>query len=159
MNIKKYYLTKSLNTRRFEKINEVKYIIITSSKYKGFSALKNRNIIEKLKYKEDKEFSCHYIIDTDGTVLNIIPEKEKALCSRIANFDDKSISIMLILNKNGNYDELEIFSLAKLINSIKKRYNIKSENVLTEFEINSSRKPILFCDEPILLWQINNAIK
>ncbi len=159
MNIKKYYLTKSLNTRRFEKINEVKYIIITSSKYKGFSALKNRNIIEKLKYKEDKEFSCHYIIDTDGTVLNIIPEKEKALCSRIANFDDKSISIMLTLNKNGNYDELEIFSLAKLINSIKKRYNIKSENVLTEFEINSSRKPILFCDEPILLWQINNAIK
>lgn len=120
MNIKKYYLTKSLNTRRFEKINEVKYIIITSSKYKGFSALKNRNIIEKLKYKEDKEFSCHYIIDTDGTVLNIIPEKEKALCSRIANFDDKSISIMLTLNKNGNYDELEIFSLAKLINSIKK---------------------------------------
>ena len=159
MNIKKYYLTKSLNTRRFEKINEVKYIIITSSKYKGFSALKNRNIIEKLKYKEDKEFSCHYIIDTDGPVLNIIPEKEKALCSRIANFDDKSISIMLTLNKNGNYDELEIFSLAKLINSIKKRYNIKSENVLTEFEINSSRKPILFCDEPILLWQINNAIK
>ena len=159
MNIKKYYLTKSLNTRRFEKINEVKYIIITSSKYKGFSALKNRNIIEKLKYKEDKEFSCHYIIDTDGTVLNIIPEKEKALCSRIANFDDKSISIMLTLNKNGNYDELETFSLAKLINSIKKRYNIKSENVLTEFEINSSRKPILFCDEPILLWQINNAIK
>lgn len=159
MNIKKYYLTKSLNTRRFEKINEVKYIIITSSKYKGFSALKNRNIIEKLKYKEDKEFSCHYIIDTDGTVLNIIPEKEKALCSRIANFDDKSISIMLTLNKNGNYDELEIFSLAKLINSIKKRYTIKSENVLTEFEINSSRKPILFCDEPILLWQINNAIK
>lgn len=159
MNIKKYYLTKSLNTRRFEKINEVKYIIITSSKYKGFSALKNRNIIEKLKYKEDKEFSCHYIIDTDGTVLNIIPEKEKALCSRIANFDDKSISIMLTLNKNGNYDELEIFSLAKLINSIKKRYNIKSKNVLTEFEINSSRKPILFCDEPILLWQINNAIK
>ena len=159
MNIKKYYLTKSLNTRRFEKMKEIKYIIITSSKYNGFSALKNRNIIEKLKYKEDKEFSCHYIIDTDGTVLNIIPEKEKALCSRIANFDDKSISIMLTLNKNGNYDELEIFSLAKLINSIKKRYNIKSENVLTEFEINSSRKPILFCDEPILLWQINNAIK
>lgn len=140
-------------------MNEVKYIIITSSKYKGFSALKNRNIIEKLKYKEDKEFSCHYIIDTNGTVLNIIPEREKAICSKIVNFDDKSISIMLTLNKDGNYDELEIFSLAKLINSIKKRYNIKPENVLTEFEINSSRKPILFCDEPILLWQINNAIK
>ena len=157
MDIKKYYLTKSLNTRRLEKMNEIKYIIITSSKYNGFSALKNRNIIEKLKYKEDKEFSCHYIIDIDGKILNIIPEKEKAICTRNNNYDDKSISIMLTLNKDGNYDESEILSLSELLNRIKKKYNIKNDNVLTEFEVNSSRRPVIFCDEPILLWQINNT--
>ena len=46
MKIKKYYLTKSDNTRRMEKIEKVKKVIITSSKYRGFSGLKNRNIIE-----------------------------------------------------------------------------------------------------------------
>ena len=154
MNIKKYYLTKSLNTRRFEKMKEIKYIIITSSKYNGFSALKNRNIIEKLKYKEDNEFSCHFIIDINGTILNIIPEREKAICSRNINYDNKSISIMLTLNKNGKYEKEELISLKKLIHTLKRRYDIKSENILTEFDINGSRKPILFCDEPILLWQI-----
>ena len=85
MDIKKYYLTKSNNTRRKEKMCNIEYIVITSSKYNGFSALKNRNIIEKLKYKEDKEFSCHYIIDTDGKKLNIIPEKERAICTHCSN--------------------------------------------------------------------------
>ncbi len=157
MDIKKYYLTKSLNTRRLEKMNEIKYIIITSSKYNGFSALKNRNIIEKLKYKEDREFSCHFIIDTNGKILNIIPEKEKAICTRNSNYDDRSISIMLTLNKNGYYNKDELNSLSKLLNHLKKKYNIKNENILTEFEVNSSRRPSILCDEPILLWQICNT--
>lgn len=157
MDIKKYYLTKSLNTRRLEKMNDIKYIIITSSKYNGFSALKNRNIIEKLKYKEDKEFSCHYIIDTNGKILNIIPEKEKAICTRNSYYDDTSISIMLTLNKEGNYNEIELISFYKLLSRLKKKYNIKNENVLTEFDVNNSRRPVIFCDEPILLWQINNT--
>ena len=46
MKMKKYYLTKSNNTRRVENLENVEKIIITSSSYKGFSGLKNRNVIE-----------------------------------------------------------------------------------------------------------------
>ena len=64
---------------------------------------------------------------------------------------------MLTLNKNGKYEKEELISLKKLIYTLKRKYNIKSKNILTEFDINCSRKPILFCDEPILLWQITKT--
>ena len=105
MKIKKYYLTKSDNTRRMEKIEKVKKVIITSSKYRGFSGLKNRNIIKMSKYKDGREFSCHYIIGNSGEVLNIIPENERAICTRNESIDTQSISIMLSLDSEGRYTE------------------------------------------------------
>ncbi len=155
MELKRYYLTKSDNTRRKEKLEGIKYIVLTSSKYSGFSALKNRNIIEKLKYKEDKEFSCHYIIDTSGLVLNIIPEGERAICTRNENFDSKSISIMLCLDKNSDYTKEELNALKKLIIKLRNKYSIKEENVVREYDVNSSRRPIKFVDESILLYEIS----
>lgn len=154
MDIKKYYLTQSYNTRRMEKINEAKYIVITSSKYKGFSALKNRNIIENIKYKEEKEFSCHYIIDIDGSIVNIVPETEMAICTKDYNIDNNSISIMLALNKQSDYEEEQIYALKKLIHKLIKKYNIDKKNVIREYDVNASRRPEFFVDEYIMLWEI-----
>lgn len=154
MEIKRYYLTQSENTRRMEKTDIIEYIIVTSSKYNGFSALKNRNVIEKLKYKQDKEFSCHYIIEGNGRVLNIIPDKERAICTGNIDIDDKSISIMLTLNKDGKYEEAQIYSLKRLIKKLMKKYDIDDEHVLREYDINCSRRPAIFADESIILWEI-----
>ena len=154
MEIKRYFLSRSDNTRRMEKIEKIEYIIITSSKYNGFSALKNRNIIEKIKYKQDKELSCHYIIDTRGCVLNIIPEKESAICTHNVDIDNKSISIMLTINEDGDYTENELKSLEKLVHKLNKKYDLKKENVIMDYDINCSRRPIILVDEPILLSEL-----
>lgn len=150
MNIKKYYLSINCNTRRGEKIKEVKYIVVSSSKYLGLSSLKNRNIIEHIKYNEESEFSCHYIIGTDGKVLNIIPEKERAILTHDEVIDSSSISIMLCLDTNGKYTKKEINTLSKLIKNLKKKYSIKNWNIIMEYDVNLSRRPKLFCDERIL---------
>ena len=154
MKIKKYYLTKSDNTRRMEKMDLAQNIIITSSRYNGFSCLKNRNIIEMSKYKEDREFSCHYIVGNSGEIINIIPETERAICSRKEEMDISSIGIMLCLDKEGNYTKQEILSLKGLIKRLREKYSIEKENVYTEYDINGSRRPVLFVDEPILLEEI-----
>lgn len=156
MEIKKYYLTKSDNTRRMEKMKNIEYIVVTSSRYKGFSSLKNRNVIEKIKYKEGKEFSCHYIIDCTGNILSIIPDNEKAICTHNTDIDDRSISIMLSLNSDGTYSKEEIKSLEKLIHKLMKKYNILNSNVVREYDVNLSRRPIKFTDESILLYEIVN---
>lgn len=151
MKIKKYYLTKSDNTRRMEKLVNVENIIITASKYKGFSGLKNRNIIEMSKYRDDKEFSCHYIIGLSGEIINIIPERERAICSRNEDIDEKSISIMMCIDKNGDILASQMKSLRDLVKKIIDKYDISRDNVLTEYDINCSRRPLIFVDEPIIL--------
>lgn len=156
MEIKRYFLSRSDNTRRMEKIDKIEYIVITSSKYYGFSALKNRNVIEKIKYKQDKELSCHYIIDVKGNILNIIPEKESAICTHNVDIDSKSISVMLTINDDGEYSKEELKSLKKLVHRLIKKYEINKENVLREYDINYSRRPNIFTDEPILLYELVN---
>lgn len=154
MEVKKYYLTRSDNTRRMEKIEEVKYIVITSSSFCGASGLKNRNIIERLKYKQDREFSCHYIIDLYGSVLNIIPEDEIAICTGDLSVDGKSISIMLTNDYLGQYTKIQMNKMTKLIYEISKKYNVDKENIILEKDVNGSRRPKLFCDEEILLYDL-----
>lgn len=151
MKIKKYYLTKSDNTRRMEKLDSVENIIITASRYKGFSGLKNRNIIEMSKYRDDKEFSCHYIIGLSGEIINIIPEKERAICSKNEEMDKRSIGIMMCIDKNGNILPIQMNSLKDLIKRIIDKYDISKDNVLTEYDVNCSRRPLEFVDEPIIL--------
>ena len=151
MKIKKYYLTKSDNTRRMEKMELPQKIILKSSKYNGFSCLKNRNIIEMSKYRDDREFSCHYIVGVNGEIINIIPENEKAICSQNIDIDSDSIGIMLCLDKDGEFTKKELISLKGLIKRLREKYNIKREAVLTEYEINGARRPGIFVDEPILL--------
>ena len=156
MQIRKYYLTKSNNTRRVEKMNVIKYIVITSSIHNGYSALKNRNEIENLKYNQNKEFSCHYIIDSNGEVLNIIPDTERAICTHNLDIDEKSISIMLSLDLNGEYTKEEIETLKNLIYKLMLEYNILPENVIREYDVNCSRRPLKFADESIMLYELIN---
>lgn len=151
MNIKKYYLTKSLNTRRMEKMNSIDKILVTSSKYNGFPALKNRNIIEMGKYKDEEEFSCHYIVGLKGEIINIIPEDEISFSTRGVN-DDNTISIMLCVNKYGEYTKEELISFKKILNKLVKKYKIKEENILLEKDVNNSRRPKIIVDEPVLLY-------
>ncbi len=150
MNIKKYYLTKSLNTRRMEKIDRVDKILITSSKYNGFTALKNRNVIEMGKYKDEHEFSCHYIVGLNGEIINIIPEDELSLASRGID-DENTISIMLCVDKNGEYTKEELFSFKRLLNRLINKYKVAEKNVLMEKDVNNSRRPKGIVDEPVLL--------
>lgn len=154
MEIKRYFLSRSNNTRRMEKIESIEYIVITSSRYNGFSALKNRNIIEKIKYKEDKEFSCHYIVDLKGNILNIIPEKEKAICTNNVDIDSKSISIMLAIDEKREYTSVELMSLRKLLYKLMKKYKLEKENIVLEYDVNCSRRPFTLVDEPVLLYNL-----
>ena len=61
---------------------------------------------------------------------------------------------MLTINKEGNYDQKELDELKKLIGKIIKKYNIDKDNILREYDVNCSRRPVLFADEYIMLYDI-----
>lgn len=150
MNIRKYYISESLNTRRKDKINKVKYLIVTSSNIPGADCLKNRLKIEMNK-NIDNEYSCHYIIDLNGNILQIIPEEECSICSNVIDYDSCSISIMLCVGYNNYYSEMEIKRLKELINDIQERHGLTDDSIIFENDINGSRRPYILCDERIKL--------
>ncbi len=156
MNLSRYFLSLNDNIRRGEcrNNNEIKYIVITSSRFLGFTARKNRNMIERNKNSEENITICHYIIDFNGDVLNIIPENEIAYATKDNEYDTKSISIMLSLKEDENYSEEELITLSRIIKILMDKYNIKEDDVVLEYDVNRSMRPAKFCDEPILLEEI-----
>ncbi len=156
MNLSRYFLSLNDNIRRGEcrNNNDIKYIVITSSRFLGFTARKNRNMIERNKNSEENITICHYIIDFNGDVLNIIPENEIAYATKDNEYDTKSISIMLSLKEDENYSEEELITLSRIIKILMDKYNIKEDDVVLEYDVNRSMRPAKFCDEPILLEEI-----
>ena len=121
MKILRYYLSESETTRRNEKIDKVEKIAIYKIKSQK-TALEYRLYIENLKKQEDIYFSVHYIIDSYGNVLNIIPEKE------ISVHDENNIQInytaISILVLEGKDDKVSYNNTAELISKITKKYNL-----------------------------------
>ena len=105
-------------TRRKEKVERVEKIIIykiESSK----TALEYRLYIEGLKRQDDIYFSVHYIIDSKGEIINIIPEKEVSI------HDGENINInyltISILENNGN---INTYAVNKLLEKLVKKYKL-----------------------------------
>ena len=72
------------------------------------------------------------------------------------DIDTKSISIMLSIDKNGEFSKKQLISLKDLIGKIIEKYDITKNDVYIEYDINCSRRPIVFADEPIILYDLLN---
>lgn len=121
MKILRYYLSKSETTRRGEKQEELKKIVIYKVK-SNKTALEYRLYIENLKRQEDTYFSVHYIVDTKGNVVNIIPECEVSIHDE-NNIDINyiTISILVLEDNTGKIDEK---SVKELLEKLTQKYNL-----------------------------------
>tara|TARA_A100001035_G_C27697235_1_gene460712 strand:+ start:292 stop:933 length:642 start_codon:yes stop_codon:yes gene_type:complete len=129
----------------FRKKNKiVKYIVIH---YTGMKTL-------KLAYKklsdERSDVSTHYLISRNGFIFNLLCPKYKAWHageSKWKNYkyiNDYSIGIELE-NKGhefgySNYSNMQYSNLKKLINFLKKNFNILDENIVFHSDISPNRK-------------------
>lgn len=122
----------------------LKYIIIH---YTGMK--KQSEAIKRLcdpKYK----VSSHYFIKNNGEVLNLVPDLYIAWHAGKSNWKNlKSLnkySIGIEINNPGHdhgykiFSSKQLISLVKLIRYLKKRYNIKKQNILGHSDISPNRK-------------------
>lgn len=102
-------------------------------------------IQEHQKYKT----SNHYLIDRDGSIYRLVLDKDVAYQagtgimpdgSRKNIINSFSLGIELIYTKTESPNEAQYQSLAKLVNYLKQQYNIPSENILANNQINPGRK-------------------
>ena len=131
----------NLNKRSASK---VKYLIFHYTGMKSESGA-----IRRLTNKNSK-VSCHYLIKKNGEIIRIVPDLYIAWHAGISywkkdnSLNSKSIGIEISNpgHENGykNFNAKQIKSIVKLSKILKKKYKIKSENVLGHSDIAPLRK-------------------
>ena len=103
----------------------------------------------KLLTGKKRKVSCHYIIDKNGEIYNLVDEKKRAwhagesMWKRSKDINSRSIGIEIVypgevLRKKYRKEQIE--SLIKLSLSLKKKYKICNQNILGHSDIAPYRK-------------------
>jgi N-acetylmuramoyl-L-alanine amidase len=102
--------------------------------------------------------SSHYVIKASGQILACVPEALRARHAGIShfrnrnNFNDFSIGIEMVNSGKERFSNAQMQSCIELCLSLKRKYNIPTENFLGHSDIAPSRKidPGLFFDWDLL---------
>lgn len=154
IDIDERFIDISENTRSGEKIREIHKIVLHDAPLKYESGIKNRNYINNLKYQDDIFLSYHYIIDSNGIVIQLIPENEIATHTKILEFDLYSLSIALCYDSKTNIlTEDTLRSLFNLLKKISFKYDLNLRyDLITCYDIINKRSPLFFVDNPHIFY-------
>ena len=124
--------------------SDIKFLIIH---YTGMR--KEKDAIERL-INIQSEVSSHYFIKYDGKIIQLIPDLYTAWHAGKSAWGKKKLlndfSIGIEISNTGhnygykNYKKKQITALIKLLRNLKKKYKIKSENILGHSDIAPVRK-------------------
>lgn len=96
------------------------------------------------------KLSCHYIIDTDGTLIQCVPENKRAYHAGTgfwrgidAHINDRSIGIELTSPTLGQtpYTRAQINTLIELTHDLIHRYAIPPSHIIGHSDMAPTRKP------------------
>ena len=98
----------------------------------------------------NSKVSCHYFIKKDGSIINIVPDSYIAWHAGKSNWKSftyiNKYSIGIEIQNSGhgkqysNFTSKQINSLIKLCKNLKKKFNIKNQNILGHSDISYDRK-------------------
>jgi len=131
-------------SKKTRKPSNIKFIIIH---YTGMQS--EIASTKRLKNKKAK-VSCHYLINKRGDIIQMVPENKTAWHAGISrwknyrNLNINSIGIELV-NKGHRFgyekfNDLQINRLIALCKNIRKKYNIKKNDILGHSDISPLRK-------------------
>lgn len=151
MNIQENLLNINQYSRPGIKLNSHSYIVVHYTGSNGGRANAVRNYFNNL---NGVYASSQYIIDTDGTILRIIPEDEVAWHSGDYNVNLNSIGIEnCCFDRSGNgsatagdwyfTDETQN-SLVELVKDLINRYNIPLTNVIRHYDVTGKYCPAMW---------------
>lgn len=103
-----------------------------------------------IKTLEQTHLSCHYIIDTDGSLYQCVPEDKRAWHAGVGSWreikediNSHSIGIELTNPTLGQtpYPIAQIKTLIKLCQQLIQKYNIPAHNIIGHSDMAPTRKP------------------
>lgn len=127
-----------------ERRDDVDMVVIHSTH------MNSEDSLERLCNKE-AEVSCHYLIDLEGKIFQLVPEDKVAYHAGVSYWSGReklnlySIGIELVdIDNHGNlikeFPEKQIGSLIKILQGVAKRYDIPPSSIVAHSDIAPDRK-------------------
>lgn len=133
-------LTINEYSRPAEALPEIKDIFIHYTANPGTTALQNRSYFESLAETGERSASAHFIIDTDGSIVQCIPTKEIAYAVMQRNFDSLSIECCYE-NENGKFTQKTYESLIQLTAWLLHEFKLTPTDVLRHYDEGGKNCP------------------
>ncbi len=125
-------------------LKKIKFIII------HYTGMKNESAAIKRLTNESSKVSCHYFIKTNGQVILMVPDIYEAWHAGKSQWKKFNLlnrySIGIEIQNSGhnhnyqNFRPVQVKSLIKLCKNLKKKFKIKSTNILGHSDIAYNRK-------------------
>jgi N-acetylmuramoyl-L-alanine amidase CwlA len=145
--VKQDYLPPNRYSRPMTRLKNVNGIVIHYTANPGSSAMENRSYFENLRFTHQTSASSHFIIDQDGTILQIIPLNEIAYASNTRNKD--TISIECCYNaRDGHFTRATYRSLIALVKALMDHYHLNSDDVIRHYDVTGKLCPLYFVENP-----------
>jgi len=134
-----FYLRQPKSRHWAERTEPIQFLVVHSF---------DESMDEMIQRLDELEISTHYLIDNDGTVVQLVPDDKvawhagKSYWKGVTALNAYSIGVELQSSSAGQtpFPEKQIQSFQKLVNKLMKKYNIPSENVVGHSDIAPMRK-------------------
>ena len=126
-------------------LDQVKGIVVHYTANPGTSAMENRNYFEGLKDSHATKASSHFIIGTEGEIVQCIPCDEWSYASNERNKDTISIECC-ILDDSGKFTGETYDSLVELVSWLCFRYELTADDLLRHYDVTGKNCPKYFVE-------------
>lgn len=151
-------LTENPYSRPGIPITAINGIVIHYTANPGSSAIDNRNYFENLKDRQDNQVSSHFVIGTEGEIVQCIPSSEIAYASNSRNDDTLSIECCHP-DETGQFTDATYQSLVELVGWLCKRFDISVDNVIRHYDVTGKECPRYFVQNPDAWTQLKADIQ
>ena len=122
------YLTKNAYSRPGIALRKVNGVVVHYTANKNSTAKENRDYFESLATNHKTHASSHFIIDSDGSIIQCIPLTEISYASNSRNVDTISIEA--------------------LVKALMNQYHLDANDVIRHYDITGKLCPIYFVRNP-----------
>ena len=143
--IKENLIEISENVRPGEAMKDVKGIVIHSTNKPGLSADEVLKSYKNSAGSKDKYESVHFIIDSDGLIIQCIPTDEIAFHAMGRNSDTIGI-LFCHTNTDGQMTESTQKALKDLLVKLCKEFKLSTNDIYLHYDINGKQCPAYYAD-------------
>lgn len=139
------YLTANPYSRPGEPLPEVKNIFVHYTANRGTSARQNRSYFENLGITGETSASAHFVIGSEGEIIQCIPLDEIAYAVKGRNYDSISIECCY-LSEDGSFTDATYESLIALTGWLLKEYGLAPSDVLRHYDEGGKKCPLYYVE-------------